>query len=182
MLANGKSQNGWINRKLQLALTILQIPVCKEMALQGHAQMCSVIFSRKLVNFVLNSFGKLILFHIPKQTKSQACDFGHVHEDHIYLYTCVCVCVCVSACMHAKSLQSCSTLCDPRDWACQVPLSMGFSRQDTRVGCHALLQGIFPTQGSNSHFFTSPSLAGGFFTISATQEVPSHCDFMVIFV
>ena len=26
-----------------------------------------------------------------------------------------CVCVCVRACMHAKSLQSCSTLCDPMD-------------------------------------------------------------------
>ena len=31
----------------------------------------------------------------------------------------------------------------------QAPLSMGFSRQDTRVGCHFLLQGIFPTQGLN---------------------------------
>ena len=31
----------------------------------------------------------------------------------------------------------------------QVPPSMGFSRQDTGVSCHALLQGIFPTQGSN---------------------------------
>ena len=30
-----------------------------------------------------------------------------------------------------------------------VPPSMGFSRQG--VGCHALLQGIFPTQGSNPH-------------------------------
>ena len=28
---------------------------------------------------------------------------------------------------------------------------MGFFRQDTEVGCHALLQGIFPTQGQNSH-------------------------------
>ena len=26
---------------------------------------------------------------------------------------------------------------------------MGFSRQNTGVGCHFLLQGIFPTQGSN---------------------------------
>ena len=34
---------------------------------------------------------------------------------------------------------------------CQALLSMGFSRQDTGVGCHALLQGIFPTQGSNLH-------------------------------
>ena len=29
----------------------------------------------------------------------------------------------------------------------QAPLSMGFSRQNTGVVCHFLLQGIFPTQG-----------------------------------
>ena len=32
---------------------------------------------------------------------------------------------------------------------CQALLSMGFSRQNTRVSCHSLLQEIFPTQGSN---------------------------------
>ena len=33
--------------------------------------------------------------------------------------------------------------------ACQAPLSMGdFSGKNTGVGCHALLQGVFPTQGS----------------------------------
>ena len=31
----------------------------------------------------------------------------------------------------------------------QAPLSMGFSRQDTGLGCHSPLQGIFPTQKSN---------------------------------
>ena len=31
----------------------------------------------------------------------------------------------------------------------QAPLFMEFSRQEYRVGCHDLLQGIFPTQGSN---------------------------------
>ena len=31
----------------------------------------------------------------------------------------------------------------------QAPLSMGFSRQEYWSGCHALLQGIFPTQGLN---------------------------------
>ena len=30
-------------------------------------------------------------------------------------------------------------------------MSMGFSRQETRVGCHALLQEIFLTQGLNPH-------------------------------
>ena len=34
---------------------------------------------------------------------------------------------------------------------CQAPLSVGFFRQDTGVGCHAFLQGIFPTQGLNPH-------------------------------
>ena len=33
--------------------------------------------------------------------------------------------------------------------ACQVALSMEFSGKDIRAGCHFLLQGIFPTQGSN---------------------------------
>ena len=31
----------------------------------------------------------------------------------------------------------------------QAPLSMGFFRQEYWSGCHALLQGIFPIQGSN---------------------------------
>ena len=53
-------------------------------------------------------------------------------------------------CVCAQSLQSFLTLCDPRDCiACQAPLSMGFSGKNTGVGCQALLQGIFPTQGSN---------------------------------
>ena len=52
--------------------------------------------------------------------------------------------------MIAQSLQSCPTLCDPMD--CSPP---GFSvhgdspGKNTGVGFHALLQGIFPTQGSN---------------------------------
>ena len=33
----------------------------------------------------------------------------------------------------------------------QAPLAVGDSRQAYWVGCHFLLQGIFPTQGSNLH-------------------------------
>ena len=43
--------------------------------------------------------------------------------------------------------QSCPTLCNPMD--CSPPLSIGFSRQDTGVGSHFLLQGMFPIQGLN---------------------------------
>ena len=36
--------------------------------------------------------------------------------------------------------------------ACQASLSMGLSRQEYWRGCHALLRGIFLTQGSNPRF------------------------------
>ena len=45
--------------------------------------------------------------------------------------------------------QLCPTLCDPMDQACQAPLSVDFPGKNTRVGYHALLQGIFSTEGLN---------------------------------
>ena len=49
-----------------------------------------------------------------------------------------------------KSFQSYPTLCDPMD--CSPPGSSfhwNSPGKNTGVSCHALLQGIFPTQGSN---------------------------------
>ena len=43
-------------------------------------------------------------------------------------------------------IQLCGTL---RTVAWKPPLSMGSPGKNTGVDCHALLQGIFPTQGSN---------------------------------
>ena len=52
----------------------------------------------------------------------------------------------------AKLLQSCLILCDPMDCSLPWPLCpWDFPGRNTGVGCHSLLQGIFPTQGSNSH-------------------------------
>ena len=45
------------------------------------------------------------------------------------------------ACMHAKSLQSCPTLCETMDVAHQAPLSMGFSRQEYWSGLPCLPPG-----------------------------------------
>ena len=58
---------------------------------------------------------------------------------------CVCVCVCVLS--RFSLVRFFVTL-----WTVthQAPLSMGFSRQEYWSGYHALLQGIFPAQGSNS--------------------------------
>ena len=46
--------------------------------------------------------------------------------------------------------QSCPALCDPMDYSSPVSSVHGDSPgKNSGVGCHALLQGIFPTQGSN---------------------------------
>ena len=65
----------------------------------------------------------------------------------------------------------CLILVDPRD--CSPPGSFcpwDSPSKSTGMGCHALLQGIFPTQGSTCVSHMSPALAGGFFTTSATWE------------
>ena len=75
---------------------------------------------------------------------------------HIYIFTsiyCIIysiyysiyVCVCLDA-------QSCPILCDPV--VCNLPGSFVhgiFPDKNSGVGCHFLLQGIFPTQGLNLH-------------------------------
>ena len=66
--------------------------------------------------------------------------------------------------------QSCPVLCDPVD--CRLPGSSVhgiLSRQE--VGCHALLQGMFP--GIQPESLMSPALANRFFTPSATWETLS---------
>ena len=76
--------------------------------------------------------------------------------------------------MKVKVDQSCLTLlfATPCSVACQAPLSMEFSSQNTGVGSCSLLQGIFPTQGSSQpRDRTQVShIAGRFFTIRATRE------------
>ena len=52
-----------------------------------------------------------------------------------------------------KSLSCVRLFATPWTVAHQAPPSIGFSRQEYQsVGCHFLLQGIFPTQGSNPSF------------------------------
>ena len=57
-----------------------------------------------------------------------------------------CLRSCGRAWVYAKWLQSCPTLCNPRD--CSQPVSSvhGFPGKNAGVGCPDLLQGIFPTQ------------------------------------
>ena len=54
---------------------------------------------------------------------------------------------CCGACVCAQPLQLCPTLCDAMD--CRLLCPWDSPGKNTGVGCHAVLQGIFPTQGSN---------------------------------
>ena len=57
------------------------------------------------------------------------------------------VCVCISR----SVVSDCVT---PWTVAHQVPLSVGFPKQINWSGLYFLLQGIFPTQGSNLHLLS----------------------------
>ena len=66
---------------------------------------------------------------------------------YIYVHVCVCMCMCcvlscsfMSDSLWSHELQATGLLC-PWD----------FPGKNSGVGCHALLQGIFLTQGSNPH-------------------------------
>ena len=54
--------------------------------------------------------------------------------------------------------------------ACQAPLSKGFFRQEYWSGLPRLPSGDLPNPGMEPMFLTSPALAGGFFTTSATCQ------------
>ena len=59
-------------------------------------------------------------------------------------------------CVRAKSLQSCLTLCDPKDCSPSGSSVHGDSPgKNTGVDCHALLQAIFLTQGLNPSLLIS---------------------------
>ena len=70
---------------------------------------------------------------------------------------------------HFRRVQLCEIL-----WtvARQAPQSRGFSRQEYWSGLPCPPPGDLPDLGIEPASLTSPALAGGFFTISATWEAP----------
>ena len=74
----------------------------------------------------------------------------------------------LATCMHAKSLQSYLTLCNPMDYSPPGSLSMGFSRQEYWSGLPYPPPGNRPDAGIKPSSLTSPALAGGFLTTTST--------------
>ena len=74
--------------------------------------------------------------------------------------------------MHAKSLSRVRLYVTLWAIACQAPLFMGFSRQEYWRGQPCPPPRDHPDPGIEPVSLTSPALAGGFFTTSATWESP----------
>ena len=83
---------------------------------------------------------------------------------------------------NAKSLQSCLTLCDPWTEPSRSFCAWDSPGKNTGVGCHALLQGIFRTQGWNPHLSclqhwqegSLPLVPPGSTIISSTNTGKTH--------
>ena len=72
------------------------------------------------------------------------------HQRRLYIYCSIHICVCVCVYTLCFVTQMCPTLCNPMDCSLPGPSDRGDSPgKNTGVGYHALLQRIFPTQGSN---------------------------------
>ena len=73
-------------------------------------------------------------------------------------------------CVHAKSLQSCLTLCDPMD--CSPPGSSVYGILQARILEWVAIPspGDLPDSGIKAVSLISPALEGEFFTTSATWE------------
>ena len=105
----------------------------------------------------LNSGGDCTTENAPTATKSaiwmnldviMLSDINRSQKDKCYvtLLRCVCVYVCVCVCLCVKVAQSCLTLLQPHG----LSSPWNSPGQNTGVGSLSLLQGIFPTQGSNA--------------------------------
>ena len=77
-------------------------------------------------------------------------------------------------CVPAKSLQLSQTLCNPLDCtvACQVSLSMGFSKARILEWVAMPSSRGLPNPGIELASLMSPALTTGFFITSTTWEVP----------
>ena len=80
----------------------------------------------------------------------------------------------------AKSLQSCLTLCHPMD--CSQPGSSVYGNVQAKIlsGLPCPPPGVLPNPGIKPISFTSPELAGRFFTTSATWEAQRRHGRMLI--
>ena len=86
-------------------------------------------------------------------------------------------------CTHAKSLQSCPTLCDPWTVVHQAPLSMGFSRQEHWSELPCPSPGDLPHPGIKPESLISPAnWQEGFLPSTTWEALFTYADSIFFFL
>ena len=124
----------------------------------AHTLVCGACFSLNLdkstsylsLCLSLNSFcDKISRTWASLGPKTRYCGFGWVWVPATWVQLPICGKLFQLDWSVCLVTQSCLTLCDPMDCSPTALLSVTIFRQEYGVGCHFLLQAIFPTQGSN---------------------------------
>ena len=146
-----------------------------------NTQLHSHVFSSKSSIVLLFTFKSVIYFELILvssvilevqlhpfvcESLSTTCwkDYSFIIKLPLHLYR--------RSCVHAKTLHSCSTLCNPMDCSSPGFSVHGILRQEYWRGLPCPPLRYLPYPGIEPSSLTPPALAGGFFTTSATWEVP----------
>ena len=88
----------------------------------------------------------------------------------------------IHVCVHVKSLSRVRLFVTPWTVVRQAPLCMGFSREAYWSGFPFPSPGDLPDSGIEPVSLSSPALAGGFFTTSATWAAPVVHTYLLIYI
>ena len=94
---------------------------------------------------------------------------------------CICICLCVCVCVFSLSVRS-DSFAAPWTVASQVPLSVGFFRQECWSGLPFPLPGDLPDPGIEPVYPVLPALAGGFPTTKSPGNPQPWCSIYQYFI
>ena len=162
-----KQSGGYIRCSLSLA-RILPLPVV----------LPQLEFKANALNHSWPIYGispiNVIFFYLSIVDLQCIVSFRHIAKWLLCVGVGVCVCIVATEQLstHVKAAQLHPTLCNPTDSSSPSSSVHGLLSpgQNAGVASHSLLQGIFPTQGSNQ----VSCIVGRFFTIRATKEVQEY--------
>ena len=157
----------WLLATPWIAAHQVPLSITNSRSLPEPMSIESVMPSSHLIICQLDTYVYPLFFGFPSHLGHQSADYSSSCRFSTVIYF-------IHVCVRAKSLQLCLILCDPMD--CSLPGSSvnGDSPgKNTGVGCHALLQQIFPTQVLNPRLLCLLHWQAGSLPLGTTPEKPN---------